>query len=116
MNKFEQVFSLGHQMLVMVGEGSPQVTEFEQVSSLSHQLSVQVGEGESLYSEVLYPGGLTWGGGSLYGKVQCIVGNGHGILPPPNCEQADMTENITFPQLRWKAVIKHWYLLKETAC
>ena len=26
-------------------------------------------------------------------------------LPPPLCEQTDASENITFPQLRWRTVI-----------
>ena len=40
-----------------------------------------------------------WGpmsGGSLYGQVQCIMGNGHMGPPPPN-RMIDMIENITFP-------------------
>ena len=46
-----------------------------------------------------------WGGGkagALYNEVQCILGNGH--MGPHLCEQTDRTENITFPQLRWRAV------------
>ena len=40
--------------------GGPQVNKFEQVSSLGHQISLAVGR--------------AWG--SLYDKVQCIIGNG----------------------------------------
>ena len=40
------------------------------------------------------------GGGGGYSEIQCIMGNGH-IGPPL---WTDMTENITFLQLRWGAV------------
>ena len=49
----------------------------------------------------------TWpcAGSSLYGEVQCFIGNGHmgpsALAPPPI--QTDTTENITFLQLRWRA-------------
>ena len=39
--------------------------------------------------------------GSLYDKVQYIMGNGHLVLP---CEQTDTTENITFIQVGWREV------------
>ena len=42
------------------------------------------------------------GGEAIYSEVQCTMGNGHMGLNP--CEQADMTENITFPQLLWRVV------------
>ena len=49
-------------------------------------------------------GGPGLGLGVRYGEVQCIMDNGHmGPLPP--CRQTDTTENITFPQLRWRAVM-----------
>ena len=35
-------------------------------------------------------------------EVQGIMDNGH--MGPP-CEQTDICENITFPQLRWQEVI-----------
>ena len=41
-------------------------------------------------------------GGALCSEVQCIMGNG--IMMTPINRQTDMTENITFPQLRWLAV------------
>ena len=47
-------------------------------------------------------------GGSPYNELQCIMGNDPMGLP---CGQnnwlleTDMTENITFPQLRWRVVI-----------
>ena len=34
--------------------------------------------------------------GVLYSEVQCIMGNGH--------NKTDITENIIFPQLCWRAV------------
>ena len=47
--------------------------------------------------------------GHLYSEVQCIMGNGHETpLPLPDRMtdlRPDTTENITFPQLRWRAVI-----------
>ena len=39
---------------------------------------------------------------TLYSEVQCITGNFHMGTP---CEQTDTSEKITFPQLRWWAVI-----------
>ena len=43
------------------------------------------------------------GGGILYSEVQCIMGNGYmGALI--HYEHADTSENITFPQLHWRAV------------
>ena len=41
------------------------------------------------------------GQGACTMMVQCIMGNGH---MGPLCEQTDITENITFPQLCWLAV------------
>ena len=62
--------------------------------------------------EVPVQWGLSWkdgGEGSLHGEVQCIVGNGH-MGPSPRL-QAEWqthttlhTQNITFPQLRWRVV------------
>ena len=37
-------------------------------------------------------------GGSMYGKAQCIMGNGHMGPTPLLSTDADTTENITFPQ------------------
>ena len=53
-------------------------------------------------------------GGSLCGDVQCMD-KGH--MGFPMNRQTHMTETITFPQLRWRAVIMHifspgTYLLK----
>ena len=46
------------------------------------------------------------GRGSLYGgDVQCIMGNYHIGSPSVN-RQTHTTENITFPQLRWRAVTR----------
>ena len=42
-------------------------------------------------------------GVGLCSEVQCIMGNDN-MGPPPPSGQTDMTENITFPQLRWLAV------------
>ena len=47
---------------------------------------------------------MSWkGAGALYSEVQCIMGNGHMESPHG---QTDSNENITFPQLRWRAVIR----------
>ena len=47
---------------------------------------------------------MSWkGAGALYSEVQCIMGNGH-IESPHG--QTDRDDNITFPQLRWRAVIR----------
>ena len=62
-----------------------------------------------MYSEVSCPGGQARG--SLYGEVQCNMANGHIGTP---CEETDTTENITFPQLRRRAVITFYqFVLKE---
>ena len=37
------------------------------------------------------------------GLTNGITGSGH--MPTPNCEQTDTTEDITFPQLCWRAAI-----------
>ena len=52
--------------------------------------------------------------GPLYGKVQCNMANDH---IGTRCKKTDTTENITFPQLRWRAVITfcfvYQFVLKE---
>ena len=48
------------------------------------------------------PGGGGWD--TLYSEVQCIMNNGH--MGPSPREHTDACENITFPQLRLRAVIK----------
>ena len=60
-NKFEEVSGLGHQMGLTGKGGGPQVNKFEQV--LATRCHYQR-EGRA-------------GVGSLYGVVQCIMGNGH---------------------------------------
>ena len=69
MNRFEQVFSDGHQMLLA---------------------REQAGENESMSSEI-----------PLF--------MGYGYRDPR--EQTDTTENITFSQFRWSAVIGFYLLL-----
>ena len=76
------------------------MNKFEQVSSDRHQMSLAVGLG---------PGGPRGtgeaGAGRLYSEVQCIMGNGYmGTLPSVD-RQTHTSENITFPQLRWRALI-----------
>ena len=44
--------------------------------------------------------------GPLHSEAKCIIGNGHMGHPPLTEWQTDMTENITFPQLRLRAVKK----------
>ena len=88
------------------------MNKFEHVSSLSHQMSL-VGRGLEgfLYSEIPYveegAGTGTWGEAvELYSEIQCFMGNGY-MWPLLHVNrQTDMTENITFPQLRWRAVMK----------
>ena len=62
----------------------------------------------ALYKEGPVHGGLCTKGalyrGSLYGEVQCIMGNGHMWLLLWTERQTDRTENITFQQLHWWAV------------
>ena len=66
------------------------MNKVEQVSNDGHQMSLASGVHEV----------PSWGGG-LYSEFQCIMGNGHMGTPRV---QTDMTENITFPQLRWPVV------------
>ena len=100
MNKSEQVSSLGHQMSLLGSEVGGTCT----VKSISY---VCVGWGQVGPCTVKYH---VWEAradeGSLHGGVQCIMGNDHmrASLYPVNI-QTHMTENITFPQLRWQAVI-----------
>ena len=55
---------------------------------------------------------MSWGGakagagGSLYGEIQCTMGNGHTGTSPPN-RMTDTTENITFQELRFWAVKRY---------
>ena len=65
------------------------MSNFEHVSSNGHQMSLA--------------GGL--GGGGLYSEVQCIMVNGHMELSLWTEWRTDMPENITFSQLRWRAVL-----------
>ena len=86
--------------------------KFKQVLSLGHQMPLTTG----LYSDVPSPEGVVREGvrareWSLYGEVNCIMCNGHiGTL----CGQTGMTENITFPQLRWRVVIRSNVFLSES--
>ena len=96
------------------------MNKFEQVSSGGHQMSLAGGPRSDGWSPCLMSGGTGpmsyvqgWGAGAggamsdaglgraLYSKVQWIIGNGHMGTP---CEQTETSENITFPQLRWRAV------------
>ena len=62
------------------------ILKFEQVTGLGHQKSLT---GKSLYSVVLW-----------------IITNGHmGLSSSWTERQIETTENITFPQLRWRVVI-----------
>ena len=57
---------------------------------------------------VLVRSHVGWGGGgvrpvgTLYGEVQCVMDNVT-CVPDPRV-QTDTTENIFFPQLRWRGV------------
>ena len=91
--------------------GGPQLNKLEQVYSLGHQMSVllrvlclqEARVRRAHYSEVPC---LGWR--SLYGEVQCIMGNGHmGLLVN---RQADTTENITFPKLSCRVGNNVYYI------
>ena len=69
------------------GRGCPQVNKFGQVCSDGHQMSLVTSKGSG--------GGVLMSGGWLYSEDYCIMGSGH----------MDTSENITFPQLCWRAVI-----------
>ena len=60
----------------------------------------------SLYTEIpCSEEGQGQGWGSMYGEVQYIIDNCHMNRSPPVDKKTDTTENITFPQLLWRAVI-----------
>ena len=102
--------------LVVGGRGATrQVNKFEHVCSLGYQMPLPggrtravepctegLGPGRSLYIRA----GMDLG--SLCGEVQCIMGNGQMGPPPPVNRQTHTTENITFVQLRWRAVINEF--------
>ena len=70
------------------------MNKFEQVPSVGHQMSLAGGP--------MSHGGIPCLGErirALYSEVECIMGNGDMGTP---CEQTDTTENITFPQIRWR--------------
>ena len=101
---------------VSTSGGGPEVNKFEQVSIDAHQMllpgggAVQWGPMSGLGRGAGFTG---LGGRDLYSKIQClegvwepvqwVMGNGH--MAPPVNRQTDTTENITFPQLRWWAVL-----------
>ena len=80
------------------------MNKFEQVSNDGHQMSIardRTRVSGNVMSDV-----WEWAlgcGVALYNEVQFIMGNGHIGSP---CGQTDRTENITFPQLHWQAVIR----------
>ena len=90
--------------------GSLEENKFEQVSSDGQQMSLAGG----LAGSPCLGGG--WGEGAggphvpslgereLYSEVQCIMDNSH-VWPP-----VDMAANITFSQLRWRAVKMPYFL------
>ena len=70
----------GHHQMSLGGVGSPQMKKFEQVSSDHQQMSLLGGRYDGAYPMM------------------------HLFLPTP--EQTNTYENITFPQFRWREVIK----------
>ena len=56
---------------------------------------------------------MSQGQAGVYSKFQCIMDNGH--MGPPVDRHTHMSENITFPQLRWRVVvISDCYLLTNS--
>ena len=97
----------------------PQVNKFERISSDGHQMSLSGagpgpggpmsdvwGWGEERVGGTMSDG-LKLGEGTEAGgvsEIQCIMDNSHmGTLPDPVNRQHTI-ENITVPQLRWRAV------------
>ena len=86
----------------------PQVNKFQQVSRLDHQMSV-AGDQGVLMSHVWMRGGVVTGPRlgqglcTVRSNASCVMVTWEPRLPPVN-RQTDKTENITFPQLRWRAV------------
>ena len=97
------------------GLGDPQVNKCEQISSDGHQMSLVgartagshiwcIGTGLGRGWAIGVPmSDVQWG--ALCSEVQpFIMGNGQiGTSPPRG--QTGTTENVIFPQLRWRAVI-----------
>ena len=71
------------------------MNKFEQVSSDGHQISL-AGRPELGGVPCLVSGGP-------YSEVQSTMINGHMGTPSP-CEQTNLIQNITFPQLGWRSV------------
>ena len=59
--------------------------------------------GGSFYGEVLCEGAGNGSGVSMYGDIQWIMSTGR-IDPFPLNRMTDMTEIVTFLQLRWRVV------------
>ena len=76
----------------------PEMNKFEQVSSLHQQMSLAGGE-----EMVVGGGGSVQRLVGLYNEVQCIMVMVTWDQSPLN-RMTDTTENITFPQLRWRVV------------
>ena len=75
------------------------MNKFAQVFSLGHQISLVRGWGWGVPAR----GGGGMARGSLYDEVQGIICNGHMGSHP--CGQTNTTENITFPQLNCQMII-----------
>ena len=79
-----------------------------QVSSADHQMLLVGGSHVWCLADhgaCLTTGQEGPGCGALYSEVQGIMGNGHTMTPPLWTDrQTDMSQNITFQQLHWRAV------------
>ena len=97
-SKFEQVWGLGP---VEEGGRGSQMNKFEEFQGMERgTIPMLVGRTR-----------LERGGPSVKKLEQ--VRNGH--KGPTHCEQMDMTENITFPKLRWSAVTSQNGICKTAA-
>ena len=99
-NKFEQVSSLGHQMSPAGGpeQWGPSWTSLNmsdgeagpgQWGGVSHVKFHVLGRGWGWGPTSGGRAGARAGGGSLYGEVHCIVGNGHIGRPPEQTDKRD---------------------------
>ena len=63
-------------------EGAQEMNKFEQVYSIDHQMSLAGGGGWGLYTALGERGGSE-AEGVLHSEVECIMGNAHMGQPPP---------------------------------
>ena len=96
-----------------VAPGDPQRNKFEQVYSGHHQMSTA---GGVLRSDVW---GMRGQGTPTGLSLQCDLSHdAYEVTYPPTpiicCGQTHTSENVAFPQLRWRVVITHNFVVQSS--